>query len=198
MINVLYAKIPDILPPEPLVPRSRQCEVDRAASDTVKREKYFVWRLLEQAVKETFNLDFDNIEFTKTVEGKWLCDKFYFSLSHSHGVAVVAVSDSPVGVDIELVRDIRQGTAEKMLTERELHSIEGLADIERAAAIIELWSRKESRFKMQGGEALLPSLTEADENARCRRLSIDGRAYILAVTAESVYDISLRKITFYA
>ena len=118
-VYLYYAEITDIDRSNMVYPKERMDEILECKNESVRREKYSAWKLLEYAVKDAFSLDFDNLQFTKLDSGQWVCDKCSFSISHSDGVAAVAVSDVSVGVDIEPVRAIDQRLASKVLTDSE-------------------------------------------------------------------------------
>lgn len=69
----------------------------------------------------------------------------YFSLTHSGALAALAVSDTPVGLDIEKIAPVRR-TAARALTTKEREYME--ADPERRFAY--LWTRKEAALKCTG------------------------------------------------
>ena len=82
------------------VPEERAKELSSIGNATVKREKEAVWGLLIAAIG-SLGTNPDDVTFGRTENGKWFCDKFFFSLSHSHGAVAVAISDNPCGIDIE-------------------------------------------------------------------------------------------------
>jgi 4'-phosphopantetheinyl transferase len=72
----------------------------------------------------------------------------YFSISHSQRGIAVAVSDMPIGIDIEAIRPINEGLILKTMNAEEQQRIFTSYDIE--AEFIRLWTRKEAYVKMQG------------------------------------------------
>ncbi|MGX2998284.1 4'-phosphopantetheinyl transferase family protein [Streptomyces sp. JNUCC 64] len=75
----------------------------------------------------------------------------HFSLSHSHGLTVVAVSDAPVGVDVERVP--AAPTAEATLPALhpgERAELRGLPPHALPPALARLWTRKEAYLKALG------------------------------------------------
>ncbi|MEV5381166.1 4'-phosphopantetheinyl transferase superfamily protein [Streptomyces nondiastaticus] len=75
----------------------------------------------------------------------------HFSLSHSHGLALVGVADRPVGVDVE--RHPRAGTVgvcTPALHPGEQDELDALPEEERPAAFGQLWTRKEAFLKGLG------------------------------------------------
>lgn len=73
-------------------------------------------------------------------------DGAYFSFSHSGKLAVCAVSDAPVGVDVQAVRKISEGIAKKYFTARERDRLSrgGAPEFTR------IWTRKEAVSKAVG------------------------------------------------
>lgn len=94
-----------------------------------------------------------------------------FSLSHSGELVFCAVSDSPVGADVQRLGRYKPALARRFFTEEECRWLE--QQRERALAFTSLWSLKESYVKFCGagiGGVHLDSFTV--------RLNEDGQASI--------------------
>ncbi len=74
-----------------------------------------------------------------------------FNLSHSGPVAIFAVADFPVGVDVEAVRPVEGGLARIVFAPTELAYLGGLSASDQTAAFFCGWTRKEAIIKAQGG-----------------------------------------------
>ncbi|MFK0252775.1 4'-phosphopantetheinyl transferase family protein [Streptomyces sp. NPDC090445] len=75
----------------------------------------------------------------------------HFSLSHTGGLALIALADRPVGVDIERIPD--PDTAERLASElhpRERRELATLPAGSRPAAVARIWVRKEAHSKGLG------------------------------------------------
>jgi 4'-phosphopantetheinyl transferase len=72
----------------------------------------------------------------------------YFSLSHSKRGIAVAISDEPIGIDIEAIRPLSEGLVQKAMNPQEQAQIAAAANPEQEC--IRLWTRKEAYVKMQG------------------------------------------------
>jgi 4'-phosphopantetheinyl transferase len=72
----------------------------------------------------------------------------YFSLSHSKRGIAVAISDEPIGIDIEAIRPLSEGLVQKAMNPQEQAQIAAAANPEQE--FIRLWTRKEAYVKMQG------------------------------------------------
>ena len=176
----------------PVFPKERYDEILSCSSVSLRREKLAVWKLLEKAVKEHLNLDFANLCFTKTPNGKWTCPEFHFSLSHSGDIVAVAVSEKPVGVDVQKFCPIKEGLAERILTEEELRALVTLPPERRDEFILSAWAGKESAFKKDGDECLTPRKREG-RGASISFFEYGAEKYVLAVTQEdSKENIEIR------
>lgn len=184
-IIVAYAPVKQPARVYPLHPYERQVEVDKCKNEMARLEKYSVWRLLEKTVRTYLNLDFDNLKFTKTDNGQWICPDFCFSLSHTNGLICVAISADPIGVDTELVREINLNLKEKILTPNELSALEDISGEDVGPYLLEAWVRKESIFKKTGGKALLPNRTEASAyHTTLRYVSIGEANFLISVASD--------------
>ena len=72
----------------------------------------------------------------------------YFSLSHSKRGIAVAISDEPIGIDIEAIRPLSEGLVQRAMNPQEQAQIAAAANPEQE--FIRLWTRKEAYVKMQG------------------------------------------------
>lgn len=79
-----------------------------------------------------------------------LADGPQFNLSHSGDVALLAVSERPVGVDVERVR-AGIGDVTRYFGQGEQDAIAGCPDDERPGRLTTLWTRKEALAKAFGG-----------------------------------------------
>jgi 4'-phosphopantetheinyl transferase len=72
-----------------------------------------------------------------------------FSLSRTDGMAVVAIAERPVGIDIECRDRLRdaEGVASMALSSRELAALRNCPRSQRAASVLEAWTMKEAYLK---------------------------------------------------
>lgn len=100
-----------------------------------------------------------------------------FNLSHSHGAAVCALHDKPVGVDIERLRPAPGRLAKGM----------------GAEAFFRLWTAREATVKRSGrGIAALMAGVEPDPLCRCVEGALDG--WIITVCPSEGAPIKLKKV----
>jgi 4'-phosphopantetheinyl transferase len=97
------------------------------------------------------------IEFAYTTHNKpyiplFIDTPLQFNLSHSHDVAICAVTwQYAVGVDIERVKDTyHEGIAKRYFSASEFANLMALPTVKRVSAFYHLWSRKEALIKATG------------------------------------------------
>jgi len=72
---------------------------------------------------------------------------FHFSFSHCKGYAAVAVSDHPIGIDIEIIHSRILKVAHKFLNESEKQMIDNLSEQEQLKQFAFFWASKEAMYK---------------------------------------------------
>ena len=156
ILDVYLARIDDSEPIKQVYPPERQKEIADCKNEKLKRLKYADWRLLKTALDNSFHLDFNSLDFSKTKNGKWLADGVFFSLTHTLDFVAVAVSNTPVGIDAEVESEFSarfQNNSEKLnalikkvYTRAELKSADSVTPRE----FLEKWTLKEAIFKREG------------------------------------------------
>lgn len=79
-----------------------------------------------------------------TVEG--IC----FNLSHSGNCVICAVSEKPVGCDIEQIKEAPKQMESRVFSPEEIRCLEQLSSEAYNREFFRLWTRKESYLKMKG------------------------------------------------
>jgi phosphopantetheine--protein transferase-like protein len=114
-------------------------------------EHFAAYALLERGLNE---LGFPPLRVLYTENGKpyFEGNPLYFSLSHTEGIAVCAISDAPVGVDIERIRAKKiesiKRIAARLFNEKENKYLD-LYNYD-LSAFYEIWVRKEAMVKRTG------------------------------------------------
>lgn len=184
----------------PLYPSERQQEIDRCHNVAVKREKYYVWKLLEYALYRTFGVRIESVEFTKSENGKWHCPVCEFSLSHSKNAVAVALSRKPTGVDIQYVRPMQgaDGIARRIFSVAEQQEYQKTPPEQKNAFLIQKWTQKESIFKtLDAPGFLLSDPAHFSVPTHTDMLTFGKESYFLSVASECLenlrfYDSSSR------
>ena len=183
-IKLYLAELPSTDVFGEVLPVERNEEILACSDKKVKREKYFVWKLLEKVL-----LDFHGIAdlalAKKNPSGKWEGLGVHFSLSHSKNLLAVAVSDSVVGVDVQVERPLKnQGVIEKVFSEferEEFFKNDEFFDAE----IIKAWTKKESVFKMLGESNFLKIAKHLNiANVQTFEFVLNDEKYHLAVSGQ--------------
>lgn len=108
------------------------------------------YMLLRKALKEVYGID-EKPEFEYSEHGKPSItghEDIFFNLSHCRSTVACVVSSSPVGVDVEEIRDFRDALARHVLNEEEYAAV--VASQLPAREFIRLWTMKESYLKLTG------------------------------------------------
>ena len=108
------------------------------------------YRLLKQGLNEVYGIE-ENPIFENNEHGKPSIlghPEICFNLSHCKEAAVCAISDWPVGVDVESVRSFNDSLVRYTMNDEEVRQIETAED--RAVAFIRLWTKKEAALKLIG------------------------------------------------
>ena len=87
-----------------------------------------------------------NSEIKKTENGKPYIDGFNFSVTHTGDTALIAISDKPVGIDAEIIKERDFSSVLKRFTPREQTEIDG-----DTVKFLKNWVVKEAYIKMLGG-----------------------------------------------
>lgn len=135
------------------------------------------WNLLYKTLREN-GLQIGEVVFTESGKPHFKNSFILFSLSHSHDICAIAISDAPVGVDVEIVKSsYNPYLIERSLCENEKAVFDG--DFTR------LWSRKEAVAKMTGeGITGYPNYIDTTRYEFYEeQIEFAGQKYWLVVTA---------------
>ena len=195
MLNIYTAQVPLLYEEKEVYPKERQEMIKSTKNEAVRRERYFVWKLLEYAVKDSLDKSLEEIEPYMSESGKWLSDKCFFSLSHSDGAAAVAISDAPVGVDIEAKREIDALLfSKRILTESERATLQDSENVNDCVLL--MWCKKESIYKMIGKPPFAPSKMETEDYPLVTRTEmIWDKEYFVSACSDKKGDAHFFNIT---
>lgn len=133
------------------VSAERQEAIARLAADEKRRASLSAALLLRYAL-ETNGIDRSRLVFLRTEEGKPFLkgSEVEFSLSHSAGGAAVAISEEPVGADLERIREADLSVA-RLFSPPEREYIG-----ENRRRFFEIWTKKEAFMKCDGRGLRIP------------------------------------------
>lgn len=150
-------------------------------------QKGDAYALLAYATRQARNL-YTLPAISRTEQGKPFFPDFpqlHFNLSHSGSFALCALDDSPVGVDIEVIRPHHPRLAQRICSPAELEWVNTQPDPHRA--LLSLWTKKEARVKQDGCGLTIPLreiYVPCDEDAVLDGLhfaSLSGENWVAAV-----------------
>ena len=108
------------------------------------------YRLLKQGLREAYDIT-ENPIFEYNEHGKPSIaghPEIFFNLSHCKNAAVCAISDHPVGIDVESIREYRESLVRYTMNDAEIREIESAEN--PASAFIRFWTMKEATMKLVG------------------------------------------------
>ena len=103
----------------------------------------------------------------------------HFNISHCSKAIAIAVSDNPVGIDVEAFRHFNEGLLEKSMNESERAEI--MASTSPEETFASYWTRKEAVFKLLG--------TGITDNLHC--ILTDKTKTDTAINREKGYAVSV-------
>lgn len=160
------------------LPPERQERVRNAKREDVARKRLYAGAFLQYALSAETGIPMEYIAYiygsqgkpeidyqkletllkdgTINIEGK-ISYGFHFNLSHSGDYAVLAVSDSPVGIDIEHKKNRYEAVAKRCFCKEEYEDImEGAVPQEQQMRFLQYWTMKEARIKCSGEGMSIP------------------------------------------
>lgn len=139
-----------------LLPPQRQQRVAAIANEDNRKRTVAAEWLARTELAKRLNMPAEAVLLTVDDDGKPFVegDPLYCSISHSGAWAVCAISDKPVGVDLEVIRGTQEKYMQRICTSEELHYIR-YGDEGCFARFFECWTAKEALFKLTGQGPLL-------------------------------------------
>lgn len=108
------------------------------------------YQLLKQGLREIYGIT-ENPVFEYNEHGKPSIvghPEIFFNLSHCKYAAVCALSDQPIGIDVESIREYKENLVRYTMNDEEVREIESSDN--PAATFIRLWTMKEATMKLIG------------------------------------------------
>lgn len=155
-------------------------EIDKTDARYAERKSARI--LLYRCFTELYGVDPGTLRFTRTSDGKWECDGYYFSISHTHGAVCVAMSDCCVGVDIEGERNVSPSLKDRLC---------GDGDEEE---FFKVWTGKESSYKVSGKGSFSPEQEILPDTAFLTEY-YKGKNYYISVSAERSFTVKRWRIS---
>ncbi len=181
MIKIFLKKIPDEIKGK-IFCKKRIEEINSCNNEKVKLQKFYAWRLLEYAARE-LGFKPELLQFNRSKNGKWSCDAFKFSISHSGGYVAVAINDGEIGIDLQADASVDcKNFARKILTAKEYGVFSDLKDSHREF-LLEKWTQKESIFKMLDTPLPISQIQTDCYPTATKKLTLGNEIFYLSCTA---------------
>ena len=109
--------------------------------------------------------------------------EIYFNLSHCKEAVVCAISNHPIGVDVESIREFKDSLVNYTMNDDEVREIE--ASENPASAFIRLWTMKEATMKLVG-TGISNDMKTVIDTAKYKYTTIDRQRYIYTVCEKNI------------
>ena len=169
-----------------LLSGERQNAVLRMRFENDRKRSVLGEYLVRNAVFEEFGVNQADLIIRRTENGKPFCENvpIHFSIGHSKDLVVCGIHNSPIGVDVEFIRQLPLRITRFSCNAKDLDFINcGEDQKEKELRFFRLWTAKEAFIKFHGGIlADLKSGESEDIKNICQVIEVDG--YIATVYTE--------------
>jgi 4'-phosphopantetheinyl transferase len=111
--------------------------------------------------------------------------QYEFSMTHTHHAVAAAVSEQPVGVDVERIKGVDLSIANRIFSDREVALLNTAPD--KRFSFLEIWTKKEALIKKRG-TGLTNDLSSFDttSSSPCERfVSYETGDYIISLCSDA-------------
>lgn len=118
--------------------------------------------LLYKGLKDMFGIVIDSKNILMIAQGEhgkpYLKDfpNIHYNISHTDGLAVCAIGNMQLGIDVERIRPFHKSILRKVLSDEERGNLEGLPEEEHSEYFFRLWTLKECYVKAVGCGITIP------------------------------------------
>ena len=138
------------------------------------------YQLLKQGLRELYGIT-ENPIFTYNEHGKPSIvghPDIFFNLSHCKEAAICVISDQPVGVDIESIREYKGSLVNYTMNEAEIAEIQQAEN--PASRFIRLWTMKEATMKLIG-TGISNDMKTVIDTTKYKYTTVDKQRYIYTI-----------------
>ena len=169
-----------------MMDNTRRCRIERKRNHEDRLRSVAAEMLLRQALSEKFGIYEDAVRILNDERGAPYVDgeNIHVSISHSGDYAVCAISDTPVGIDIEKVRPICARVAIGTFSAGEMEYLDTDGNEFSDGALVrfyEIWTAKEAYSKLDGSGISLKNTVDTT-TLSVRRVHFDG--YVVSIVCE--------------
>lgn len=153
----------------------------RFLRESSRQQSLAAYLLLKKGLRMEYGIQ-ENPILAFTADGKPFIENrpdIHFNLSHSKTVALCAISEQPVGADVEVVRPVSAQLIDYTMNKEERAWIRNSQNPDEA--FMTLWTRKEAVLKLTG-EGIRKDLKNVlDGNTLCQIETVSARNYIYSI-----------------
>ena len=138
------------------------------------------YQLLKKGLREEYGIT-DNPILEYNEHGKPSIvghPEIFFNLSHCKEAAVCVIHDQPIGVDVESIREYKDGLVRYTMNDEEIRQIESSEN--PAAAFIRFWTMKEATMKLIG-TGISNDMKTVIDSQRYHYTTVEKDSYIYTV-----------------
>lgn len=165
---------------KPLLSEGRIKKIEQCKIPEKAKQSLGVELLLCYAMQQEYGVNHFPLSYKRTNLGKpyFENNEIYFSLSHSGRYVACAVSNQPIGIDLQTHTAKDEKSIESVLTKNQLDMIKAMPPAKRKQSLYDFWCLKESIIKMKG-EGNLRSPIEFEFHNAGGRLGISFEDCVL-------------------
>lgn len=167
------------------IDKRRLEKIKKSKNTLVIKEQLGSHLLLTDVLENTYFQEIDKIEYIYNESGKpYIKDSsLYFSLSHSNGIIALTVSKEEIGLDIELIKDVKDTLSRRIMNDLEYNTYQSLNKESKKIYFFEVWTSKEAYIKKLGTSITLnPSNISIEEDVLLKKINISSNEYMIALT----------------
>lgn len=160
---------------------------------------------LRLAFYKLYDIPWDELSLCKNEYGKPLAyfngRPYHFNISHSAEWVIIAFANSPIGIDIEEIKEMNKDFSKIFFTVEESLAIESKQISEKSRFFMELWTMKESYVKYIGRGLSIPlsdftfvPITNKDNTFKSMSITEDKKmeiGYVQKVEFDPDYALSI-------
>jgi 4'-phosphopantetheinyl transferase len=142
------ANLPEL---ELMLTTTELAQANRCRLPHIRQRKVVARARLRQILSSYVGIAPQLIEISRGIHGKPQVLGLEFNVSHSENLAVYAISQQPVGIDIEYVRSLEMtGLVQRFFAPAELVCWQQLPEEQQQLAFFRAWTMKEAYLKAIG------------------------------------------------
>lgn len=165
---------------------ARRARIERKAHREDRIRSVAADMLVRRAVSDIYAVDGQDVVILEDKFGAPYIEGInaHISISHSGDYAACALSDKPIGIDIEKIRPISRRVAERTFSAGELEYLGSGEELcgEALVRFYEIWTAKEAYAKMKGKGMSLHDTPDTAKLTHIIREYPDG--YVISISEE--------------